>query len=101
MIGQPQSIALLTESYIPVSHPDSNTNMFESCEPRNLIAREEIPDNSRLARIVTDNQPALPSFANSVHGDNLYSVLMALKSSLDGESVVVQRYNCRPLSEEE
>jgi hypothetical protein len=73
-----------------ITHPRSYSQMIEGSKPGNLRSGEDIPDNGRLPYIVTDYQSPRTSLADIInrYEDNIF--LVALKTSLDCQCIVMQ-----------
>lgn len=81
---------MLTECKIAITHPRCHLQMIEGSKACNLRSGEDIPDNRRLPYIVTDDQSSSTSLADIIHRYKLDVLLVALKTSLDCQCIMMQ-----------
>lgn len=90
-----------TESNIAILHPRGARQVLVGRKPRDLVPREQIPDDGRLAGVVAHHEPAGTDVAGIVDGQQLHLLGVAGEAALDGQRVVVGAHDRVALGVEE
>ena len=93
--------AALTERNTAVAHPDGDADLVVGGEASNLVAREQVPDDGRVADIVAHDEAAGATLADRVGRDPRDVLAMAVEAALDGQRAVVDAEDGAGVGEEQ
>lgn len=91
----------LTKCHISVSHPGCYSKVLERSKPCNLCPCEQIPYNSSLPDVITEDQSTSSPFTNIINRYKVDLLLMKLEPSFKGQCVMMETQDHRTLREEE
>lgn len=85
---------IFTKSDVAVAHKTCDVDGFVCSKAGNLTARQQVPGNTGIPSIVAHRKPTCTALARIVDGYPPNILVMALKSSLDCQSIVVKDEDC-------